>query len=210
MEFELDKKGWIKIPEDLFEKYFLNSQREKRDLSLMDVGFGFLICPQQRFKSKINPKLYTIRGGNACALSYLVDCGSEKILIDCGADLGFKRICEEITEIGFSPKEVKRVLLTHCHYDHAAGAYLFKREIGSEVYIHENEVKPVEEGDEEWTASFVYGRSFPSFQVDRTLKEGSLKIGNIEFQIIHTPGHTPGSICFYAERGDLQSYSQGI
>jgi len=197
-----DKKGRVRIPENLFKKYFLTFEGKEKELSLVDTGAGLLIRPETRLESKINSALYIIHGGNnifTCALSYLVDCGSEKILIDCGTDLQFKKLCENITALGFSPGEVKRILLTHCHYDHTSGAYLFKKEFGSEIYIHGNEVEPVEKGDSEWTAAFVYSRSFPSFKVDHALEESSLKIGNIQFQIIHTPGHTPGSVCLYAE-----------
>jgi glyoxylase-like metal-dependent hydrolase (beta-lactamase superfamily II) len=69
-------------------------------------------------------------------------------------------------------------------------------------YAHELDAKPIEErGYDRETAASWYGAKYKPVKLERRFKEDLeiLKLGNYEFQIIHTPGHTPGSISVLLE-----------
>jgi glyoxylase-like metal-dependent hydrolase (beta-lactamase superfamily II) len=58
----------------------------------------------------------------------------------------------------------------------------------------------VETGDYDLTAAFLYDRPFPPVTVDRLLEDGDvLRINGLELHVLHTPGHSPGSVCFLVE-----------
>jgi len=72
------------------------------------------------------------------------------------------------------------ILLTHGHYDHILGVPKLKEETNAKVMIHELDAK------------------FLSFKPDKILKNNDvIDLGNCSLEVIHTPGHTPGSICLY-------------
>jgi glyoxylase-like metal-dependent hydrolase (beta-lactamase superfamily II) len=140
------------------------------------------------------------------ATAYLVRCGQYSILIDCGTPEGYDKLIENIRKCGEEPTNVKYIFGTHGHYDHVGAASLFKEKYGCQVYLHEKDVKRVEEGDGiKTSASLLYGKDFISFTVDKALKGGEcLEFGDIKLEVIHTPGHTPGSVCYVLEIGGLK------
>jgi hydroxyacylglutathione hydrolase len=89
---------------------------------------------------------------------------------------------------------VKYIVNTHCHFDHAGGNKKLKDETGAQILIHENELPVLER-----MADSAKGWGFaidPSPDPDKLLKEGDIiKIGDIDVDILHTPGHSPGGIC---------------
>ncbi|SKA85332.1 Glyoxylase, beta-lactamase superfamily II [Clostridium sp. USBA 49] len=140
------------------------------------------------------------------ATSYLLNCGKFAILIDCGTPEGFDKLIENIKKCGVEPRNIKYIFGTHGHYDHIGAAYLFKEKYGSEVFLHENDVKRVEDGDDiKTTAGLLYGKSFTPFKVDRVLKKNKIfNFESINIEVIHTPGHTPGSVCYVLNVSDLK------
>ena len=95
---------------------------------------------------------------------------------------------------GVNPDTVKFVLNTHSHPDHYEASAYFQG-MGAKVALHEDEVKFLNgEGGEMYS---LFGIASPDVTVDVSLKEGELSFGNNKLQIIHTPGHSPGSIAIY-------------
>jgi len=113
----------------------------------------------------------------------------QKALIDVGGDAEFifralKRYIE--------PKELDYVLLTHSHYDHASAAGYFKGI--AKIAIHEEEMKLLKLQK----FASVFGIRFKAFEPDILLKGGEVfELGEAKLEVIHTPGHSPGSVCFY-------------
>jgi glyoxylase-like metal-dependent hydrolase (beta-lactamase superfamily II) len=113
--------------------------------------------------------------------SYLVGCDKTRqaMVIDPGAD------AERIASVAKKEKlDIVTIVNTHGHGDHTAGNARLKSLTGATVLIHASDAD-----------------RYP--QADRFLSdEKHLTLGRITFDIIHTPGHTPGGICLYA-RGHL-------
>jgi glyoxylase-like metal-dependent hydrolase (beta-lactamase superfamily II) len=132
---------------------------------------------------------------------YLIDLG-ELILIDTGAGWSVDKIVKNIEGLGFDPRNLSKILLTHCHIDHIGGAPEIKKRFGCKIYIHKLDAPPIENGDPVLTAASWYQTTFPSTTVDVKLdsSEEILEIGGEKIICLHTPGHTPGSICIYLDR----------
>jgi len=126
----------------------------------------------------------------------------ELILIDTGAGWSIDKIMNNVHRLGFDCKNLSKILLTHCHIDHIGGAPEIKRRFGSKIYIHKLDAPPLESGDPILTAATWYQTTFPPTPVDAkfNLEEETLKIGDQEIICLHTPGHTPGSICIYLDK----------
>lgn len=135
---------------------------------------------------KINNVL-CIEGIGPDSNCYLID----NILVDSGTGMDKNYLHEKINESGFNPEEIAMIVNTHCHYDHTGGNYLFPN---AKIAIHEKDAEYIENTDDSVTASFLFGKSIERHDVDLKLKEGD-KIAN--FEVLHTPGHTPGGICLY-------------
>lgn len=138
-------------------------------------------------------------GRDGCV--YLMNLG-ELILIDTGAGWSVEKIVGNVKKFGFDPKNLKKIILTHCHIDHIGGAPEFKKRFGAELYIHQLDAPPLENGDPVLTAATWYQTTFPPTSVDVkfNLPEEILTIGEQKMVCLHTPGHTPGSICIYLDR----------
>lgn len=82
---------------------------------------------------------------------------------------------------------VKKILLTHNHFDHIEGVEEVVRQTGAKVYINKNDEKPVKQGGGE-IISLSNGQE--------------LSIGKIKVTALNTPGHTPGSTCYLVQAPD--------
>jgi hydroxyacylglutathione hydrolase len=119
---------------------------------------------------------------------------NRKVLIDAGmnSDLIIKQL-EKYIEL----TDLELIILTHCHYDHTAAAAAIVKKSGAKVGIHRDDLEGV--NDEYFSVSILFGDSAPAVKPTITYKEGDkIEIGNGEnLEVIHTPGHSKGSICLY-------------
>ena len=121
----------------------------------------------------------------------------ETMVIDPGGS--FQKISEMLDVL---EAKVKYILLTHCHGDHIGAVAELKEKYGGTIVIHRFD----EEGlkDPKINMSSHIGIGDISLQEDARLTDGDiLHIGDLEFEVIHTPGHTIGSICVYCEEEKL-------
>ena len=126
--------------------------------------------------------------------------GRDAVLIDPGDDISLLK--RSIAESG---RMLRGILLTHGHFDHMLSAQPLSRLTGAPVYIHEQDAEML--CDEQKNAYNPMAAAQPSpkdFEVEEL--EDEIEIGGIKFEILHTPGHTRGSVCFYdRENGVLFS-----
>jgi len=115
----------------------------------------------------------------------------EAIVIDPGDEVG--RIHRRLTELGL---KLKQILVTHAHFDHVGGALKLKRLTGAPIYLNEKDLPLLKMMEEQ--AAWVGVATPETAQPDESLAEG-LVVGLERFpaQVIHTPGHTQGSVCLH-------------
>ncbi len=113
------------------------------------------------------------------------------VLIDPGTD-------EEAVLKAVSGKQLTAILLTHAHFDHALCAGTLREATGAPLYIHQADAPLL--ADPYKNASAHFGVEPMRLQADRLLKEGeSISFGASALSVLHTPGHSPGSVCFVAD-----------
>ena len=115
----------------------------------------------------------------------------EAIVVDPGDEVG--RILDLL---GRHKLTVKAIISTHGHIDHVGGLSRLHQCTGAPVMIHRDDL-PLYKGLDE-QAAFL-GMPTPEMaEIDHLLREGDpLRWGSYEARVIHTPGHTPGSVCLY-------------
>ncbi len=92
------------------------------------------------------------------------------------------------------------IVLTHAHIDHAGAAPELRAATAAQVYLHEGDRELLAHLDSQ--ASWLGLEPLGSFEPDEPLREGDrLCVGATELQVLHTPGHTPGSICLWIPAG---------
>jgi metallo-beta-lactamase class B len=151
--------------------------------------------------------IYLIGGPNIShssdATSFIIDFGSELVMIDAGAGGSSRILVENIESMGFDPHTISTLILTHCHIDHIGSVPYFKNNFNCELVVHDFDADAIEEGDPVLTAANWYSTEFPPTPIDRrlTADHETLQFGNDELHCLHTPGHTPGSISVFIDRG---------
>jgi glyoxylase-like metal-dependent hydrolase (beta-lactamase superfamily II) len=91
--------------------------------------------------------------------------------------------------------QINYIVNTHGHVDHISGNTDMKRATGAKIIIHEDDAVMLTNTP---TMILKMFGAKPSAPADILVKEGDIiSIGNIELRVIHTPGHSPGSICLY-------------
>lgn len=129
--------------------------------------------------------------------TYVVYCEKSKnaMIVDCG--------CKPSKAVDFVNEcslNVKYIVLTHGHYDHAeyTGEFL-KAFQGAELICHADEIQVLTDPDGNLSSYFDVPKKYPL--PTRTVTEGDvIKLSeDLEFTVLHTPGHTPGGICLLCE-----------
>ncbi len=152
------------------------------------------------FKVPISPEMSVDR----FAFVYLV-FGNKIHLIDSGVAGAESTLWEYIKEQGRDPKEVVSLILTHSHPDHIGAAQSIKKQTGCIIFAHKLEQNWIEDTEQQFK-----NRPVPGFQ---TLVEGPVRVDrfvdggetielekNIIGKVIHTPGHSKGSISLLFEK----------
>jgi glyoxylase-like metal-dependent hydrolase (beta-lactamase superfamily II) len=135
----------------------------------------------------------TLPVGPLEANCYLLGDGTGPcFVVDPGGDAEI--ILETCRTEGLRPE---LIVLTHGHMDHMAAAAALKAASGARVLIHEGDREFVENPHPYW-AQMVGGA--PAVRVDAGLEEGQeLALGGLTLKVLHTPGHSPGSVCLMGE-----------
>jgi hydroxyacylglutathione hydrolase len=134
--------------------------------------------------------------GYDCNL-YLVG-GSDPILVDTGTGQHFHSILKSIANL-VPIEKLRTIVLTHRHYDHVGGASALMKQLGAKVFIHELDAEVVGNGDSWGTMSSMFNQSVDAIDV-APIKAGHVfNTGDHRLKVLHTPGHSIGSICMYDE-----------
>lgn len=140
---------------------------------------------------------------------YLLDGGDEYALIDAGGGRDPAGILGQIEADGLDLRRVCKLLLTHAHSDHAAGAAALRERLGLEVMASPVAARYVREGDERAVSLDVARRAgtypsdfvFPPCPVDGEIADGArIRIGDLTIEALETPGHASGHLSYVLRR----------
>ncbi|MDW8128936.1 MAG: MBL fold metallo-hydrolase [Bryobacterales bacterium] len=131
-------------------------------------------------------------GPLACNCSVFWDETSrEAIVVDPGDELDQIEAILRRHRLG-----VKAILITHAHLDHVGAAEQLRVATGAPVFLHPADLALLDQLEMQaaWLGMAPPGR----VRVEGELKEGSrFELGPVRFEVLHTPGHTPGSVCLW-------------
>ncbi len=125
----------------------------------------------------------------------LITSDSGLILLDGGLPQSAPLIDENIRKVGFRTADIRLILNSHAHYDHAGGIAALQRATGAEVAASASGARAMEQGGP--TADdpqYALGGKFPAVAKVRVVKDGEVvRVGDLAVTAHLTPGHTPGS-----------------
>jgi glyoxylase-like metal-dependent hydrolase (beta-lactamase superfamily II) len=99
-------------------------------------------------------------------------------------------------------RTVDTIVLTHCHFDHTGAVAALVKATGAEVVIHALDLAALSEPPVSRVP--LKGVLNKKFEVTRTVEEGdTIAVGAGQLLVLHTPGHTIGSMCLYDEEGSI-------
>ena len=151
---------------------------------------------------EVLPNVHAVRVIGAQA--YLLIDGDEVTLVDAGHVGSGGMLRRYLARIGRSTEHITRILCTHGHPDHIGGVHEIAAWSGAEIYLHAADSERLRIGLRDVIANFSPGPVIalltraPAHA--RPLEDGELlpMLGGL--RVLHTPGHTPGSICLYSPK----------
>ncbi|MXP28995.1 subclass B3 metallo-beta-lactamase [Porphyrobacter algicida] len=132
-----------------------------------------------------------------CGISAILVVGDKgAILIDGGPSDAGKLVAKNIEALGFKLSDVKILLETHEHFDHAGGLAELKRLTGAKMLASPDAAKALEQGGPiPEDPQFEEHGTFPKVAVDGLIRDGEVvRLGNLALQAHATPGHTTGAL----------------
>jgi glyoxylase-like metal-dependent hydrolase (beta-lactamase superfamily II) len=128
-------------------------------------------------------------------------------LVDAGLKRADKRILAALAELGHAPQDVRRIVLTHAHSDHAGGLAGAQEATGARVLSHDRDAVYLQSGtppqlDPTSRSARLLNRvrgSFAPVTVAETFQDGELLPIAGGLRVVHTPGHTPGHVSLLHE-----------
>ncbi len=141
---------------------------------------------------RIAENLYYV--GSKGLANYLITTPQGHILINSDLEANVPLIRASVEKLGFTFSDIKILLISHAHGDHAAGSALIKQITGAKYMVMDADVPVVESGGK---SDFQYGNTptslYPATTVDRVLHDGDeVTLGNTVLVAHLTPGHTKG------------------
>ena len=162
-----------------------------------------------------DPKIHTVKFANV--KGFLVYTEEAAVIIDTGHSKTTSQIEAVFKTVKLDISKLKMIILTHTHFDHAGGANALKKLSGAKVAVHKDEADNLRKGftpfprGTRWKAKFlvsigsVFARKMawypevePDILIDKSL---DLHPFGIPGEVIHTPGHTLGSVSIFLDNG---------
>ena len=151
---------------------------------------------------KLQPNLYLLQGENGGSHSYLIWGDYKNVLIDSGLDKNFTKLQQYLLSTGIKIRDIDIIINTHEHFDHMGANRYFQeyaliaahRFAAIKIAVKDKYVTMYESGDLNEPAPKIHLWLEDKFRFD---------VGNFILEIIHTPGHTSGSICIYEVNRNL-------
>lgn len=128
--------------------------------------------------------------------AFIIGCNaSKKAIIVDPAYQSKEKILERGKALGLS---FEKIYLTHSHWDHFADLADLKKEIDKPIYVHKLDSENVKTPGSDGLPLFI---PIKGVKPDHFLEEGQVHtVGELSFTVLHTPGHSPGGVCFFFEK----------
>jgi glyoxylase-like metal-dependent hydrolase (beta-lactamase superfamily II) len=120
-------------------------------------------------------------------------------LVDAGMRWALRRTLAGLAAIGAAPTDVRRVVLTHAHIDHAGGLRRLVKATGADIASHEREAPYLRDGRAPRAGRRGHGQRIGKVTVAEEFIDGALLPVAGGLRVIHTPGHTPGHVSLLHE-----------
>ncbi|MBR3035744.1 MAG: MBL fold metallo-hydrolase [Lachnospiraceae bacterium] len=161
----------------------------------------FYAHPQEAYLApfRIYGNLYYVGDRKACM--HLIDTGEGLVLIDMGFPHTYPLLLDSIFRLGFDPKDVKTVILTHGHFDHVGALAQFRETYGCRIGISRIDHDYLKTR-EDYVLKALTEPVAPMFSVpedfDYLFEDGdTFELGNLKIDLQIVPGHTPGVLGFF-------------
>ncbi len=141
-------------------------------------------------------KVVQIAVGELMANAFVVymEGSSKAFVVDPGAD--YPLIKKRLDDLGIT--EVTHILLTHGHFDHIGAAAELKKQTGARVCVHRRDASMLQSNID--SLAVMAGFSVEPVEPDVIFEGGeSITAADIEVKVLHTPGHSGGSVCYLAD-----------
>jgi glyoxylase-like metal-dependent hydrolase (beta-lactamase superfamily II) len=178
----------------------------------------------------ISPHLWQLKMGMVNA--YLLETEDGLLLVDAGWPNRTEAIFNAVRESGHNPADIRHLVLTHGHIDHAGSAAEVRRRTGARTYAHAADLELINKGEAERPGNSVTpgiipaiayllfikpgGTKYESLAVDHTLSDGEMLPMANDIEDIHSPGHCAGHIALLLRQeailiaGDICSNIMGL
>lgn len=132
---------------------------------------------------------------------YLIDGGSEYLLLDIGQDDTLNEVIDLLRAMDFPLSKCRMIVATHADADHVQGFAAARERLKTKTAAHPRAAVAIESGDAVETYASISAQNFdipmPKCKIDIKLKEGdTIPVGDLTVEVWHTPGHTPGQLSF--------------
>ena len=167
---------------------------DKKKLKKAQRNFPLLV-----FKLKLSNDIFLLDGAEPDSNVFLID---GELLIDTGSGLYIKETLDQMAEYGLNPKAIKLIVVTHAHFAHCGAISEWKKMTRARVAVHADDLKALETGEGVFYDDDTV--DYAGVKPEMLLKDGeTIKTKNYSFNVIHTPGHSPGSICLWEARARI-------
>lgn len=136
----------------------------------------------------------TILLGELAVNCHIVRCGEVCAVVDVGADA--QKLLDHLNK---NALHLAAILLTHGHYDHVGGVELVRQATNAKVYIHEADEVMLRDGRANLSWQISRNPYIPVTEFETVRDGDTITVGSRSFRVLHTPGHTPGGVCYITE-----------
>jgi glyoxylase-like metal-dependent hydrolase (beta-lactamase superfamily II) len=152
--------------------------------------------PENDRITELHPNIFWFKGEDTSSHSYLIRGDYKNVLIDSGVDRNFSKLQEYLLAIRLKVSDIDIVINTHEHFDHLGANRYFQnyaliaahRFAATKITVEDRYVTMYKSGD----------LNEPPLRVHLWLENRfRFDLGNYSLEVVHTPGHTSGSICIY-------------